>query len=100
MNHNTPARDSSCGVGIVATRAELVIVNHRAIGAISVLHPDLDTEFIDSASSINVTVPGGEHEVVRTGDSLNGALALVLGFRPSYYEPLIEGAVEVQVCLP
>lgn len=59
------------------------------------LVPDLDAELI-GATTAHLTVDGGQHDAV-AALSIDGAFTLVLGPGPGNSQPLVAGAVELQV---
>jgi hypothetical protein len=79
-------RSGNCTI----TSTKLVIVNHVFGGEV----PDLDAEFIHTATAEDLAVNGSQHETVAS-NSVYGANTLILCLCTSNYKPIISCAAEV-----
>src|SRR5262245_29110233 len=76
---------------VVVSSANLVVVDESAVH----LAPDLDSEFVDSASTVMLAVDGSKHKCV-VAAAVDRAAAFVLRAGPSDDQPVVTRAVEVE----
>src|SRR5436309_811942 len=92
MDYDAAAADR-CGEISAVQGVELIVIDN---GAVIGLVPNLDAELVRAAAPSNSTVDGGEDEAVAAG-IVHGAGAFVLRARAGNHQPLVAGAVEVEV---
>src|SRR6476620_9778997 len=92
VDDNVPAAQRRRGI-VVNARAHLVVIDHRIA---IVLVPNLDAELVYAGTAVDLSINGCEHEAIVTG-SVNCARTLVLRSSTSHHQPIIDGAVEVQI---
>ena len=91
VNGNAPALDRGGWFGRVGG-AELIIIDLCVAGRV----PNLDPEFVRATTAVRLTVDGSEDEIVFSS-AVEGAAALILGFGSGDDQPLVAGAVEIQI---
>ena len=91
MNHYAPTPESGSWLRTIS-RIQLIVVDNAA----AVKIPNLDAEFVYTAAAVDIAIDSSQHKAV-VAAAIDGAGSFVLGSSASYHQPVIAGAMEIQI---